>query len=170
MKMKTRMAMLLALLMTLSLCACGGGGKESETDMNTETNTETVETETETEAPLERVDETGNGNRVMTFVMGHRSAAASVMSGHSDKLTDGFYRYPQITKNLRVADKDAPLCDENVKKALTRAEKMLSGEGRILLRKSGTEPLIRIMAESKSEESCRAAIEEVEKEARKYCV
>ena len=85
-------------------------------------------------------------------------------------LTDGFYRYPQITKNLRVADKDAPLCDENVKKALTRAEKMLSGEGRILLRKSGTEPLIRIMAESKSEESCRAAIEEVEKEARKYCV
>lgn len=76
MKMKTRVAMLLALLMTLSLCACGGGGKESETDMNTETNTETVETETETEAPLERVDETGNGNRVMTFVMGRERTTA----------------------------------------------------------------------------------------------
>jgi len=76
MKMKNRIAMLLALLMTLSLCSCGGGGKESETNMNTETKTETIETETETEAPLERVDETGNGNRVMTFVMGRERTSA----------------------------------------------------------------------------------------------
>ena len=85
-------------------------------------------------------------------------------------LSDGFTRYPQITKNVRVTDKDAPLRDEKVKEALTRAEKMLSGDGRILLRKSGTEPVVRIMAESKSEELCRAAIFEVEKEAAKYSI
>ena len=83
-------------------------------------------------------------------------------------LSDGFTPYPQITKNVRVSDKDAPLRDEKVKEALTRAEKMLSGDGRILLRKSGTEPVVRIMAESGDEELCRTAISEVEKEVAKY--
>ena len=78
MKMRFRIAMLLALLMTLSLCSCGGGSASSETDTNTETNIERLdtETETETEALLEKIDETGNGNRVMTFAMGRERTKA----------------------------------------------------------------------------------------------
>lgn len=88
----------------------------------------------------------------------------------SPRLSAGFTRYPQITKNVRVADKNAPLADPEVKDALTRAEKMLADEGRILLRKSGTEPVIRIMAESESEETCRKAIDIVKEKLKKYSV
>jgi len=62
--------------------------------------------------------------------------------------------YPQLTKNVRVKDKAAVLADEEVKKELDAVEKLIDGKGRTLLRQSGTEPVIRVMIESETEEKC----------------
>lgn len=78
--------------------------------------------------------------------------------GKASRLSDGLTLFPQMTRNIRAKNKDAVMSCESVKEALSMAEKMLCGEGRILLRKSGTEPVVRIMAEAKSAELCEAAI------------
>ena len=62
--------------------------------------------------------------------------------------------YPQYTKNIRVKDKPAVLKDKAVLKSKEEVEKLIAGKGRVLLRESGTEPVIRIMIESESEEKC----------------
>ncbi len=63
--------------------------------------------------------------------------------------------YPQYTKNIKVKNKAAVREDKNVLAALEEVEGLIDGKGRALLRESGTEPLIRIMIESESEELCR---------------
>jgi len=56
--------------------------------------------------------------------------------------------YPQVLINVRVTGKAAELLDRmEVKAALDEAEKALNGKGRVLLRPSGTEPLLRVMVE-----------------------
>jgi phosphoglucosamine mutase len=64
-----------------------------------------------------------------------------------------FEPLPQTLKNVRVpAERSATVLDEaSVKKAIAEAEKALQGRGRLLIRKSGTEPLIRVMAEGDQE-------------------
>ena len=79
----------------------------------------------------------------------------------SSKLCEEFVRYPQIVKNVRVNDKDAVINDPDVKKAVEEAKGKLSGDGRILLRKSGTEPVIRVMVEAKGENLCLSLAEKV---------
>ncbi len=69
--------------------------------------------------------------------------------------------YPQLLKNVRVADKKAAREDEDVIAAAKKAEEALGTEGRLLLRESGTEPLIRVMAEAKSQELCEQYVNEV---------
>ncbi|MBR5947948.1 MAG: phosphoglucosamine mutase [Clostridia bacterium] len=69
--------------------------------------------------------------------------------------------YPQLLKNVRVADKDAAINNEAVQKASREAEEELEGNGRILLRKSGTEPVIRVMAEAPTSEACSKAVEHI---------
>ena len=69
--------------------------------------------------------------------------------------------YPQLLINVRVNDKDAVMNDEDVIAAAAEAERRLSGRGRLLLRESGTEPLIRVMAEAETEEMCRCCAEYV---------
>lgn len=64
--------------------------------------------------------------------------------------------YPQYTKNVRVKSKSAAIADEGVQKALAEARASLVGGGRVLLRESGTEPVLRVMVESETEEKCRA--------------
>ena len=80
--------------------------------------------------------------------------------------------YPQILKNVRVKDKKAVLGDEDVKAAVKAAEEALGGEGRVLVRPSGTEPLLRIMAEAISRDVCKKHIDDIEKVVRKkgFCV
>ena len=56
--------------------------------------------------------------------------------------------YPQVLKNVRVSDKQAVRENENVQAAVKKAADMLGDSGRVLLRESGTEPLIRVMAEA----------------------
>ena len=76
----------------------------------------------------------------------------------SSKLADGLKIYPQITKNIKVADKDAVLSDVDVLNAKKECEKLLEDKGRVLLRKSGTEPVIRVMCEAETDELCQKAV------------
>ncbi|WP_170381521.1 phosphoglucosamine mutase [Ruegeria atlantica] len=70
---------------------------------------------------------------------------------HSDRkaseLSVQFETVPQLLKNVRYGEGQAPLETSSVKAAIADAEARLNGQGRLLIRKSGTEPLIRVMAE-----------------------
>lgn len=77
------------------------------------------------------------------------------------KLTEGFEMYPQVLKNIRVSDKPAARNDADVCAAVENAEKKLGNSGRILVRESGTEPVIRVMAEAETEELCRECVDSV---------
>lgn len=79
----------------------------------------------------------------------------------ASKLTTGLTFYPQITKNVKVVNKDVVLNDKDIEDALNKVKAELGDNGRILLRKSGTEPVIRVMAEAESEEICNKFIDEI---------
>ena len=87
----------------------------------------------------------------------------------ASKLADGFVRYPQITVNIPVENKEAAVNDDEVLSEKAAAEKLLGEDGRVLLRKSGTEPVVRVMVEAKGETLCeRAAGQIAEVIRRKY--
>ena len=76
-------------------------------------------------------------------------------------LASGMTMYPQKLKNVVVTDKDETLgCDE-VKAAVKKVEADLGDEGRVVLRKSGTEPLLRVMVEATSDELCEEKVDEI---------
>ena len=77
------------------------------------------------------------------------------------KLAEPVVMYPQITKNLRVPDKNAVLNHPAVKEKLADCNRRLGTDGRILLRKSGTEPVVRVMVEAVEEGICEAFAEEM---------
>jgi len=66
--------------------------------------------------------------------------------------------YPQMQKNIPVCDKDRVISDPDVLKAFEEAKAELGDKGRIILRRSGTESVVRIMAECENEELCRRYI------------
>ena len=70
---------------------------------------------------------------------------------------------PQVLINLPVTDKGAATSDEGVQRVLEEARGRLGNNGRILLRESGTEPVVRVMAEADSEALCRRCAEDVAK-------
>ena len=69
--------------------------------------------------------------------------------------------YPQVLKNVRVKDKKTAMSDGEVLAAVKEVEKRLGDTGRILVRESGTEPLVRVMVEAESKETCAACVDEV---------
>lgn len=69
--------------------------------------------------------------------------------------------YPQVLKNIRVRSKDRAKRDPRVLQAVENVERALGDTGRILLRESGTEPLIRVMVEAPREELCNQYIDTV---------
>ena len=71
--------------------------------------------------------------------------------------------YPQILRNVRVADKVAARETPKVKEAVEAAARALGTDGRILVRESGTEPLIRVMVEAGTEEICAEHVDNVVK-------
>ena len=75
---------------------------------------------------------------------------------------------PQKLKNIRTEKKDEIMKNAEVKQFAEDFNKKLDGKGRLLLRKSGTEPLIRIMVEAESDEMCDTYITEVEDFITKY--
>ena len=70
------------------------------------------------------------------------------------ELCENVLVYPQYTKNVRVNSKAAAVSDEAVSAAVKEAEAEIAGEGRVLLRQSGTEPVVRIMVEAKTYDDC----------------
>lgn len=70
--------------------------------------------------------------------------------------------YPQMLKNVRVADKNAVLNDAEVLAAIKSAEEKLGSKGRVLVRPSGTEPLIRIMVEAETRQQCAELVKDIE--------
>lgn len=69
--------------------------------------------------------------------------------------------YPQLLENLRVTDKKAVLEHPQVQEAVKSAEKALGENGRILVRESGTEPLLRVMVEAETHELCKKYVADV---------
>lgn len=77
------------------------------------------------------------------------------------KLVSPVTVYPQVLKNVVVDDKDATLADAAVVSSVKAVEERLGDNGRVLLRKSGTEPVLRVMAEAETDEECEAAVDEI---------
>ena len=77
------------------------------------------------------------------------------------QLCDGLTIYPQMLKNIRVKDKAQAQNDPDVRKAVAEIAEKLGDSGRILVRESGTEPLIRVMVEAESQETCREYVDYV---------
>jgi len=69
--------------------------------------------------------------------------------------------YPQCLKNIMVKDKAAALENAEVMKAAECVNKALGGDGRLLLRASGTEPKIRVMVEASTDEMCEKYVDEI---------
>ncbi|AKU26897.1 phosphoglucosamine mutase [Geobacillus sp. LC300] len=70
-------------------------------------------------------------------------------------------KYPQLLVNVRVKEKEKVMENEQVKNVIAEVEAEMNGNGRVLVRPSGTEPLVRIMAEAPTEEACRAYVERI---------
>lgn len=69
--------------------------------------------------------------------------------------------YPQVLVNVRVKDKTAAQSDPDVQTAVQAVAAQLGDSGRILVRESGTEPLVRVMVEAESRETCQQCVDQV---------
>ncbi len=78
-----------------------------------------------------------------------------------NELIDGLTIYPQLLVNVRVTDKNLAMEDEEVLAAIAEVDTTLKGNGRVLVRASGTEPLVRVMAEAQTDEICAQEVEKV---------
>lgn len=100
---------------------------------------------------------TGDG-----LMAGLQFLAEMVRSGQpASGLVHSFEKVPQLLKNVRFELGQTPLENAAVKEAIRDAEHQLEGKGRLLIRKSGTEPLIRVMAECEDEAVLNAAVDQV---------
>ena len=78
-----------------------------------------------------------------------------------EKLASEVEIYPQVLKNVRVKDKKAAQDDEAVQAEVKKCADRLGDDGRILLRQSGTEPVVRVMAEAPTKELCESCVDEI---------
>ena len=69
--------------------------------------------------------------------------------------------YPQMLENVRVTDKKAAQNDLAVQEAVNKVAEALGDTGRILVRESGTEPVVRVMVEALDHDSCQKYVDEV---------
>ena len=76
-------------------------------------------------------------------------------------LADGCRMYPQVLKNVKVDDKDETLAEQKVMDAVNACTEALGDSGRVLLRKSGTEPVLRVMSEAGSVDECEKYVDTI---------
>jgi len=100
---------------------------------------------------------TGDGILTSLKLMEVMLAKKTTMS----QLAQGLSVYPQVLKNVRVTDKAVAQADEDVQAAVAEVAQKLGNTGRILVRESGTEPVIRVMVEAESEEICQKYVDHV---------
>lgn len=99
------------------------------------------------------LEKTGDGIMTSLRVM-------EVLNAEREKLSElarPVVRYPQQLINVHVADKKAVMEAKDVTAAIHKAQEFLKGNGRVLVRASGTEPLIRVLAEAPTDELCEKA-------------
>ncbi|MBQ2896852.1 MAG: phosphoglucosamine mutase [Clostridia bacterium] len=106
---------------------------------------------------LKKYATTGDG--ILTAIMLTEEICDSKLQ--ISKLTENVVLYPQFVKNVRVKDKLKVLSDEIVLEELAKVEKLIGGKGRVLLRKSGTEPVIRVMIECENEDKCKEFCQQI---------
>lgn len=105
---------------------------------------------------------TGDG-----LLAGLQFLAAMVEVGKpASELAKVFTPYPQVLKNIRFTADKAPLETVTVQAAIKDAEASLLGKGRLLIRKSGTEPLIRVMVEAEDQTLLRQVIDDMTRAVR----
>lgn len=77
------------------------------------------------------------------------------------ELASEMKKFPQLLINVKVQDKQAVMENEKVKAVIEEVEKEMNGNGRILVRPSGTEPLVRVMAEAPTEDECQRYVKKI---------
>ena len=100
---------------------------------------------------------TGDGILTSLKMMEVMMAKKKTMS----QLCEGLTIYPQVLKNVRVTDKRAAQDDPAVQAAVAAVAERLGTSGRILVRESGTEPLVRVMVEAESQALCEECVDSV---------
>ena len=100
---------------------------------------------------------TGDGLITAIMLMGVMIETQLPLSVLASEVT----MYPQVLKNVKVDDKDGTLADPAVKKSVEDCTARLGANGRVLLRKSGTEPVLRVMAEAGTLAECEANVDAI---------
>ena len=100
---------------------------------------------------------TGDGILTSLMLMGVMIEKKRDLSGLADEMPV----YPQMLKNIRVTDKRKAQADEQVQAAVNAVKEELGDNGRILVRESGTEPLVRVMVEAGTTEMCDKLTDQV---------
>ena len=100
---------------------------------------------------------TGDGILTSLKMMEVMMAKKKTMS----QLCEGLTIYPQVLKNIRVVDKKEAQNDPDVQAAVADVAAKLGDTGRILVRESGTEPVVRVMVEAESQEECNTCVDAV---------
>ena len=107
------------------------------------------------------MDDATTGDGILTSIK-----ILNVIAEKKKKLSElvkDFVVYPQVLKNVVVKDKKVVLEDAELKSLIEKEESKLNGSGRILVRASGTEPKIRVMAEAQTEEICNTIVDTIVK-------
>lgn len=99
------------------------------------------------------------GDGILSAIMLTEEVCSSKSSLSS--LCENIVLYPQQTKSIRVNSQEAVMIDFNVQDEIKDIEEEINGRGRVLLRKSGTEPVIRIMVECEDEKKCESYIDRI---------
>ena len=100
---------------------------------------------------------TGDGILTSLKMMEALVASKKKMS----ELSEGFNFFPQVLVNVRVKDKAAAQNDADVQAAVREVADKLGDSGRVLVRESGTEPLIRVMVEAENRDTCQDCVDQI---------
>ena len=109
------------------------------------------------------LDHAATGDGICTGLMFLKACAE--LGEDIDALVDNFPRYPQLLVNVSVSDRESVLSSPELAEAERKAAEKLAGRGRVLLRPSGTEPLIRILVESRDPALTKEVCEDLKKAA-----
>ncbi|GEL77636.1 phosphoglucosamine mutase [Tenuibacillus multivorans] len=77
------------------------------------------------------------------------------------ELAEAITKFPQVLKNVRVTDKHAVTENDTIKQEIDRVEQELGNQGRVLVRPSGTEPVVRVMVEAPTKDECEKYVNQV---------
>ena len=111
------------------------------------------------------LDKTTTGDAIIAAL---QVLTAVVQSGQSlHELRQGMTKFPQQLINVKIAQKSDPMLNEEIAAAVAQAERELGARGRVLLRASGTEPLIRVMVEGEHQQQISRICQDLADQVRK---